>query len=258
MKSYIVIEKIDVQNVNAWNNIVVGFPAITGFLGSTHALERKLNATEEICKINSTGIILHEYELKSVEKKNGKKVNHILTLPLPSSIPGPHEKELNQHFMNQAYMDLIVSLVIEVDTVDEITTKQLCQQIKKLFIKLRIAGGVIFGFKDVRQVQDINDLPMGYVLMDRSNSIKLANGNDMLEKMFNVLHNNSDFIPIGVGYKALSDLGNVPGQRDPHTIHRFVESIYGVGEFCNVNEFSDFSRFMWKYSYQDGVYRCTQ
>lgn len=258
MKKYIVIEKVDVQNANAWNNIVVGFPAITGFLGATHALERMINDAGIKCSISGTGIILHEYELKSVTiPKNGRD-DTLLTFPLPSSIPGNGEKEINQHFMNQAYIDIIISLVIEIDTDESVSSGQLCKLIKHKLNKLRIAGGMVCGFNDIKAVSDIENLPYGYALIDRSYMMIETDGNDMLEKMFNVINENNDFIAISVGYKSLSDLGHVKGQRDPSKLHCFVESIFGIGEFYPIREITNFNQIMWSYSYQNGIYRCTQ
>lgn len=258
MKQYIVIEKIDVQNANAWNNIVVGFPAITGFLGATHALERNLNAAGVACNIGGTAIMLHEYELKSVIIPKKGWENTLLTIPLPSSIPGKNEKKIKQHLMNQAYIDMLVSIVIEVNVDDKLSIKNLCNLIKKKFNKLRIAGGMICSFGEVKQIQDIKKLPNGYILIDRSSMLTKSDGSDMSEKMFNILQDNKEIIPIVIGYKALSDLGHVNGQRDTSKLHRFVESIFGLGEFCPLKEIADFNQVMWSYFYHNGIYRCIQ
>ena len=42
MIRYVLLEKVNIENANAFNNITVGIPAITGFMGFAHALERKL------------------------------------------------------------------------------------------------------------------------------------------------------------------------------------------------------------------------
>jgi CRISPR-associated protein Csy2 len=258
MKKYIVIEKIDVQNANAWNNIVVGFPAITGFLGATHALERMINDTGIKCCVSGTGIILHEYELKSVTIPKKGWDDTLLTIPRRSLILGKNDTIKEQHFTNQAYIDIIISLVIEINIDESVSLGQLCKLIKHKFNKLRIAGGMVCGFNDVKIVQNVENLPHGYVLMDRSYMMRETDGNDMLEKMFNVIHENNDFIAISVGYKSLSDLGHVKGQRDPSKLHCFVESIFGIGEFYPIRAITDFSQIMWSYSYQNGIYRCTQ
>ena len=44
MTSYILLEKVSVEDANCIAGFTYGFPAITGFLGFTHAISRKFNA----------------------------------------------------------------------------------------------------------------------------------------------------------------------------------------------------------------------
>ena len=47
MSQYLVLSHIDTQNANSIAGLTWGFPAITQFLGFTHALSRKLSSHYE-------------------------------------------------------------------------------------------------------------------------------------------------------------------------------------------------------------------
>lgn len=55
-------------------------------------------------------------------------------------------------------------------------------------------------------------------------------------------------VPIPVGYGALSAVyppGEVANARDPHTPFRFVESLYGAGEWRSPHRLDDFRALLW-------------
>ncbi|HRD73891.1 MAG TPA: type I-F CRISPR-associated protein Csy2 [Aquimonas sp.] len=68
-------------------------------------------------------------------------------------------------------------------------------------------------------------------------------------------------VPIPVGYGALSDLhppGSVRHARDAETRFRFVESLYGVGEWVGTHRLRTPQQLLW-YAHSDeaqGLYRC--
>ena len=253
MKKYILLEKISIENANAFNNITIGIPAITGFMGFTHALERKLNAKGVEIKFTGVGIEFHEYELKGYRDKHG---HYITTLPLPSSIPGKNEKEINQHVMNQAYIDLTMSFVLEVDA--EIIDKSMCTTIKRVIESLRVAGGTINGYKDVKMINSLKDIPYGYFLVLRQDKLNEAFGSDMLDKMINAMQNDSSLVPVAIGFKALTNVGYVEGQRDPEKEHCFVESVFSLVTFVQNTCLTSVDKYLWKYKAENGVYLCAQ
>ena len=64
-KLYLVINRIEVLGANAISGpLTYGFPAITGFLGATHALNR---AIQKDCDVNLTGTLIasHSCEVQS-------------------------------------------------------------------------------------------------------------------------------------------------------------------------------------------------
>lgn len=253
MKKYILLEKVNIENANAFNNITVGIPAITGFMGFTHALERNLNAKGIRITITGVGLEIHEYELKGYKDKFGQ---YTTTLPLPSSIPGPHDKEINQHMMNQAYIDLNMSFVLEVE--GEKIDNYMCTAIKRALELLRIAGGTISRYKDVKIIDMLKDIPYGYFLVLRQNKLNESSGSDMLDKMINAMHNDNSLVPIAIGFKALTDIGYVEGQRDTEKEHCFVESVFSLVSFASSLSLQSIEEYLWRYNADENIYICTQ
>ncbi|MBO6292763.1 MAG: hypothetical protein J6N51_11000 [Selenomonas sp.] len=252
MKGYILLEKVNIENANAFNNIIVGIPAITSFLGFARALERKLNAKEIAIRINGVGLEFHEYELKGYKNKRGQ---YVTSCPLPGSIPGQNEKKLDAHIMNQAYIDLNMSFLLEVEGphVDMST----CKSIKSTMETLRIAGGIIRNYKKIRLIDTLADIPYGYFLTLRQDNLNDAAGDDMLDKMIHALQQEDTLVPIAVGFKALSEVGHVEGQRDPEKDHCFVESIFSLGGFECSKILEDINSCLWRYKTEEGLYLCT-
>ncbi|SFA84787.1 type I-F CRISPR-associated protein Csy2 [Selenomonas ruminantium] len=252
MTRYILLEKVNIENANAFNNITVGIPAITAFMGFGRALERKLNAKGIAIKISGVGLEFHEYELKGYKNKDGQ---YVTTFPLPGSIPGLNEKKLDAHIMNQAYIDLNMSFILEVE--GRHIDKSTCKSIKAAVETLRIAGGIIRSYKDVHLIDTLADIPYGYFLTLRQEALNDAVGEDVLDKMIHALQQDSTLIPLAVGFKALSELGRVEGQRDPEKEHCFVESVFSLGGFECSKSVEDIDAYLWRYKTEEGLYLCT-
>lgn len=74
-------------------------------------------------------------------------------------------------------------------------------------------------------------------------------------------HVNGWIVPIPLGYAALTDLqepGTVMNARDTTTPFRFVESMYGIGQWIGPHRLTDARQMLW-YAFSDaeaGLYRC--
>lgn len=67
-------------------------------------------------------------------------------------------------------------------------------------------------------------------------------------------------IPIQAGYKAISDLygaGEVANARDPTIPFRFVEPVYGLGEWRSVHRIKHIESMIWKYRTEKDFYVCS-
>ena len=122
---------------------------------------------------------------------------------------------------------------------------------------LRIAGGIIRSYKAVRLIDTLADIPYGYFLTCRQDVLNDAVGNDMLDKMIHALQQDNTLIPIAIGFKALSEVGHVEGQRDLEKDHCFVESVFSLGEFECSKSIEDINAYLWRYKTGEGLYLCT-
>lgn len=69
-------------------------------------------------------------------------------------------------------------------------------------------------------------------------------------------------VPIPLGYGALTDLqekGTIANARDMNTEFRFVESLYGIGQWISPHRLQEVQQLLWYAEYQSetGVYRCS-
>lgn len=251
IKNYLLMQNIKVENANAFNNITVGMPAVTGFLGAVHALERKLKNV----KFYETSIIVHEYNLRSY-RDFGNKLH--LSISYPSQIK--HNKlTLNEHIINQAYIDLDISLVVKMDmTNEDVSFSAFRNAVIRLLNTMRIAGGNIVSVGNVKILDNLNNIPYGYALVADKDDTRVSD-EDALEYSIRKMMDDSNLILVPVGFKGITDFCKVEGARDNTVIHRFAESIYRLCRFVNTkSDDTDLSKIFWRYDYnsEDGLYQC--
>ena len=184
MSQYLVLSHIDVQNANSIAGLTWGFPAITHFLGFTHALSRKISTkyngeydTELVgCAVISNSIHNKVYQPKAyadfefLQSKNPP----VLAKHKVGSPP----------IIEEGKMNLTVSLVIELSkslllTSDEI--KAFENLIAELCSTMRLAGGTVLNIKQCKllsgsteeqqkkMLRYVKRLTMpGFVLLDKS------------------------------------------------------------------------------------------
>jgi len=62
MSSLIIMRKMRIENANAVAGLTWGFPAITHFLGFTHALSRQLQQSHGL-SLDGCGVICHQQQV---------------------------------------------------------------------------------------------------------------------------------------------------------------------------------------------------
>ncbi|WP_445374483.1 type I-F CRISPR-associated protein Csy2 [Photorhabdus tasmaniensis] len=301
MSYLIILRKIKVENANAIVGLTYGFPAITHFLGFTHALSRKLQQSHGL-RLENCGVICHNHQLHAYQSDPIKDKVFALTR-------NPLTKEAKTATFNEeGRMHMTVSLLMECSgeivggsaSIDELE-----QHLLEICPTHRLAGGTITEIAKVdvisfpQQEQETRKLMRrllpGFALLDRSEL--LADHYDTLKQsnpQAELLDAWLDFaaikmraipvqedkqpeigdpatweyvakpasgylVPLMTGYQAISPLypaGQVEKTRDPNTPFRFVEAIYGVGEWQSPHRIHDIRQLLWCYDYQEGVYRC--
>ncbi|MCO7253578.1 type I-F CRISPR-associated protein Csy2 [Dickeya oryzae] len=297
MSKLMILRRLVVENANAIAGHTYGFPAISHFLGFTHALSRQLQASHGL-RLEGCGVVCHQHQVHAYG--NGWNRSFALTRnPLT-------KEEKTAAFNEEGRMHLTVSLLIECHGMlpGEDGREALRQQVQQQVQQQRLAGGLIV---DIEQVS-FHDMPAdegttrglmrrllpGFVLLDRTallsshlDTRQQADAQaDMLDAWldfaalkYQAVRSSDEavswqplpkpqggyLVPLMTGYRAISPLyapGEVEKTRDPSTHFCFAEAIYGVGEWRGAHRIDDINRIFWRYLYQRDnqhhTYRCLQ
>ncbi|WP_215811756.1 type I-F CRISPR-associated protein Csy2, partial [Vibrio parahaemolyticus] len=103
----LILPHIRIHNANALSSpFTIGFPAMTAWLGFTHALERKLNqAGLDELMFDSVAVVSHQFDLQT-HKGEGDFVHSIIGTGNPLDKDGSRSA-----FIEEARCHLEVSLV---------------------------------------------------------------------------------------------------------------------------------------------------
>ncbi len=322
MKSLLILRNIKVENANAISGLTYGFPAISNFLGFTHALslamEQKLIEQNKNLKIGSKlegcAVVCHRHYVQAYQPKGWGDYVFALTR-------NPLTKEgATAPFVEEGRMSLEVSLLIECNfglnqldfgTEDNGEDAKAFQAFvyEQAFMQ-RLAGGTILSIGKVeffqlpQGVQELTKftrqqllkLIPGFFLVNRSDELK-EHYNDLKSKnaQAELIDAWLDFsalkykaipelkegeeltdqtkarweyipkpaggwlVPIALGFKAISPLyekGEVARSRDPSIPFRFVESVYGIGEWISPHRIRDLKDIFWRYRAEGEWYLC--
>lgn len=172
MSSIILLRCLQVQNANAIAGVTYGFPAITHFLGFTHALSRRLTQTQGL-RLDGCAVVCHEHQIHA--HTSGFDYQFALTR-------NPLTREgKTASFNEEGRMHMTVSLLLECHGEipnGEYGQRELAEHLTQLCPTLRLAGGVIVSIQGVT-VMDKSTvesemhrllwrLMPGFVLCDRS------------------------------------------------------------------------------------------
>lgn len=284
MKKILLLPHIVVQNANALSSpFTIGFPALSAWLGATHALQRKVNEAGFLdFKVIATGVVSHKADLKT-HKGRGDFVHSIVGTGNPLGKDGKRSA-----FIEEARIDLEVSLVLEYEGIIKDEEPELINSVAKQLNFMRIAGGDILDFKTpflyrIKNEEDVNTfrkkLMPGYALVERKELMieAMKEGKDPIDALIHFLgiHNHCEqeddtvhwtqkratpgwIVPIAVGFQGISKLGFAKNQRDDTTPHRFAESVVTLGEFKMPYKIESLDEILWAYSLdeENALYLC--
>ncbi|ALR95651.1 type I-F CRISPR-associated protein Csy2 [Vibrio alginolyticus] len=286
----LILPHIRIHNANALSSpFTIGFPAMTAWLGFTHALERKLNqASLDELMFGSVAVVSHQFDLQT-HKGEGDFVHSIIGTGNPLDKDGSRSA-----FIEEARCHLEVSLVIEYSgNDDEIESDDFVQRLQDMVATMKIAGGDILSLQtpESQLVTEDNEqetekllrqLMPGYVLVERRELMAdaMQEGSDALDALLSYLTVNHSceqledesviwrsqrkasgwIVPIATGFQGISPLGQAKNQRDPTVPHRFAESIVTLGEFVMVHKIKHLDEMFWRYStdLDNDLYLCQQ
>lgn len=156
MKSLLILRNIKVENANAIAGLTYGFPAISNFLGFTHALSRVLKKDHGLT-LDACAVVCHQHQVQAYQPAGwGDYVFSLTRNPLTKEAKSPS-------FVEEGRMHMEVSLLIECDfSSDDFDfgtgdTKQDIAQfetyIHNRLLSQRLAGGTIQSMRRNRPVE---------------------------------------------------------------------------------------------------------
>lgn len=172
MSHLIILRRLRVENANAVAGFTWGFPAITHFLGFTHALSRKLEKSHGI-SLSGCGVICHQQQVHA----HSSGYDHVFALTR-----NPLTKEAKTaSFNEEGRMHLTVSLLLQCEgsiAGGEHGAAELARYLEQLCQVQRLAGGNIvqlervgvIGWPEEEQTtrKILRRLLPGFALLDRS------------------------------------------------------------------------------------------
>lgn len=289
----IVLRRVRVENANCVAGLTYGFPAITHFLGYTHALSRRIQQSHNL-SLDGCTVISHHFQ----HHTHSSGWDHQFALTR-----NPLTKEAKTAAFNEeGRMHMTVSLMIECNGTianGDDGLNALAQHLQTQCQTLRLAGGII---TDIEKVE-VMSYPLNadalrrlicqhlpsFVLLDRSAllashladlrttqpeaqmldawldfaALKRAAVKDpengKVEWRYLSKPAKRYLVPLLTGYQRISPLyepGEVSHTRDTETPFCFAEAVYGVGEWRGLHHFHDLSSLMWRYRVTEQGYYC--
>lgn len=291
-KQYLLLSNLHIHNANAMSSsYTIGFPAITGWLGAVHALERNLNANGfPNLHLKKTAISCSECSVQWYRGLGDYKWSICGTAnPLKKKGSGFERPP----FVEEPRCDLRVNLLIEMFGYQG-EDKELLQCVAEQLARLKIAGGDIVNEIDssclkILSLNPENEtdrrkinyaLRPGFVIRSRRDLLLNYQAGDSLDGLLSAMKvichlekeangkvvssqyekykSDGWLVPIVVGFKDISGKCKVDNQRTYEYEHHFVEPIATIGEFVLPYRCESLSEFMWSYRYdaENGLYLC--
>lgn len=294
----LLLPHIKVQNANALSSpFMIGFPAMTAWLGAVHAMQRKVNE-EGFQKVafTSVAVVSHDVDLQ-IKIGQGDFVKSIVVPKRPPST----KKELTDFnagsapsFIEEVRCHLDISLLIEYSDIDKDDEEMFIEQVAHhLNASMKIAGGDIISFQKPAfyRIEEGNDddlrrltrkLMPGYAVIERRELMieGMEQGRDAIDALLDhlAIHHSCEkdeagevtwashrktsgwIVPIATGFHGLTELEQAKNQRDPETPHRFAESVVTLGEFRMPHRINSLDEILWHYHVdsEKNLYLCQQ
>ncbi|MBA5248731.1 MAG: type I-F CRISPR-associated protein Csy2 [Gammaproteobacteria bacterium] len=276
MKQVLLIPRVKIHNANALSSpYTIGFPAMSGWLGFMHNLQRKLNV--DFADIKFTGIAVSCHEITMHTYKSANDFNYsIVSKRNPMGKNGKPTA-----FIEEARCDLEISIAIECENLNPLTAEKFYQKVDTLLNQLKIVSGDVLYFNtqkikvfNIKEDKDFKNfmryLMPGFCLVSRQDLMQkeMQQGKDAIDALLEYLkitthiaiNKNGEqtktygrkekkgwIVPIALGFQGISDLSKMQNGRDNQTQHRFAESVISLGEFIMPYRFDQIEQLFWRY-----------
>ena len=197
--TYLLLNRIKVQNANAIAGFTWGFPAITHFLGFTHAIERKLASQDSLVDITlqGCGVISHQQETHTFWQYDKSFSQHRYQPYLQDS----NNKSASPPIIEEGKMNMTISLVIGIKGNVGHRKESFIHFIESCALTQKLAGGLILEIGEISLLTEPKDIKRklmpGFVLIERPNYLS--------EHYENLQDNNpeADFLQAWLDFSAL-------------------------------------------------------
>ena len=277
--NYLFIPRMKVLGASAsGSSYTIGIPSMIAWLGMMYAMQRKLREKNyPNITFKSAGVCYHKVKVNRFKPDNGYKYSIIGSRnPLVGKNAGPRS------FMEVPTLNMDVDLIFTFTglDVDETCDDSFVEAVINTLHNLRACGGTITSIgktKPYVYTQSDEDklkqmMIPGYTVIERRDLLINGESDNDIDRMLDVLASYSNakrddnhnfekweyskkqkgwIIPIGVGYKGISPLGNVENQRNKKYPHRFVEAITTLGECKMPISLDSIDDMMWHYEYNE-------
>lgn len=284
MKQVILIPRVKIHNANALSSpYTIGFPAMSGWLGFMHNLQRKLNIDFNNVKFTGVAVSIHEMNLHTYKGENDFNYS-IISKRNPMGKDGKPTA-----FIEEARCDLEVSIAIECENLNPLEIESFYQKVSMLLNRLKIVSGDVLNFKEIKSFNLKNNddfkrfiryLMPGFCLVSRQELMQkeMQQGKDAIDALLTYLKTTTSvvinkkgeqsktystkekgwIVPIALGFQGINDLSVVQNSRDNQTQHRFSESMISLGEFIMPYRFDNIEQLFWRYEtdIEKNLYLC--
>lgn len=282
---YLLLERIEIQNANAVSSpLTHGFPAMSGFLGALHALQRKIPFDVNLT-FGGALIACHDYRVKRY------RPNPYSEYTLNQSRNPIKRNGNTASIIEEGKIDLTVSLVIPVYC-DDYDDEEWLSSNKETFVewmksavqRQRMAGGSVFNLKavELEGYESLDDLKArltpAFILTDARQDLiditrELQQDNPdatALDALLDVatLHHIPEqtekgwewtvknakqgrgwLVPMPVGYQSISplfDAGTMVDCRTRQYPSQFVERLYSLGKWVFPYSLAHLEQAFWQ------------
>lgn len=299
LSHYLLLNKLEIENSNAVSSpLTYGFPAISGFMGAVHALNRKL--VEAGFDLDLTGVLIacHRVDVQRYRP-------HFYSDYTFNQSRNPIKKDgATAAIIEEGKAHLTVSLVVEVATTRSgardlaDTQDDFLKCCKEIVFRQRMAGGSVHTIGNIHLLNTASadaikkQLLPAFVLMDaRDDLIEItqqlqkaepsATALDTLVEVATLHHEPVDstanpngwqsrsvqtgrgwLVPMPVGFQAISqpfEPGQMENCRTDAYPSRYVEAVYSLGKWVFPHRLtSEFTNCFWRYSQNQDLYLFSQ
>ncbi|HBC0017996.1 TPA: type I-F CRISPR-associated protein Csy2 [Enterobacter hormaechei subsp. xiangfangensis] len=266
------MRNVRVEYANAVAGLTYGFPAVTQFLGFTHALSRKLEPLHAVT-LHETAVIAHSVNVLASGAFE-QSLHQTRNPYTKAGTPAPFNEEGKMH-MTISLMIRVHGVIKGVDAGAAIVA----ESVKKLAGDMRLAGGRVCEIGNVRIIAEpegkklrglMYSMLPGFVLTsaeleqeqpltDFLNTAALRYTADEAGDWARVQGKPGYRVPLNVGFRAISPLyaaGTVEESRAQHNPFAFVEPVHVAGEWKSPHRVRDLNEILWRYETTEGYYLC--